>query len=209
MKNKKIILDKSLIVISKLIKKCGNPSFINTWIYPDNKIVSTDGFKLIEFKKDFGFEDDDFSAKAISIKKPIAIKSEDILKNQKFFKNQPVQRLNCGYLLKGSEVTKVKIRTTDLETTIDVEYKKADVKPIEYEKLFSKVPKFRACFDVNILLDLLLAYKDLGVRDINLFQDPETDKPLLILNANQNEMKIRGLVMPIKKMEEEALNEIK
>jgi len=188
-----MLITKDLLTLSKLSKgKVSKPLHI----YKDGRIMATDGFSLIETKREIKEDLDEApigDGEWFTIEKTVLLDSNQVFNKQKFEKSQSLPILEKAFLLKG-EGDKIKIRTTDLDTCTDVQYKiEKEGECIEYENVFPENPKQQDTFSINVISKTINVLKDLGVKEITFMKEDGEVKPLVMFSDE-----IRALVMPIK-----------
>jgi len=184
-----MIISKDILPLAKLAKGFSNRPL---HIFPDGKIMATDGFSLIEVNRKISEtkEDAPLVGEWFEVSEPLLLDPSQIVKKQKFEKNMTLPILNYGFLLKA-EAGQVKIRTTDLETATDVTYNIGKGEPIEYKKLFPSEIKQGDTFKISILIKTIATLKDLGVEEVTFMREDGDKKPLILFAKE-----VRAMVMP-------------
>ncbi len=192
----KRLLDKSIVALAKVHSKHGATQFVH--IYPDGRAMATDGFTLCEIRT---AQENQESAPVLDkewhdLKKPILLPAEAISKKQKFEDGKALPILSNGFLIKSKSKGAIRIRTTNLETTTEVEYRLGEETPIKYEQLFPEKPSSQDVYDVNILLRLVRQIKDCGIKEVRFLREDGERKPLVLCGYSEGK-DLRALIMPI------------
>lgn len=184
-------ISKSIINIAKIAGKHGKQNYVN--IYPDGRIMATDGFKLIEYREvsDATIEGIYDEEEVFNFQKPIMIPADSLVKKQQFEKVKSLPALSNAFLLKADSKDSIKVRTYDLETTTDRIYNLGKEDPYTYETIFPENPKEIGTLSVDHLCALLDQIKKIGIREVTLLKE-DGKKPLVFCAKN-----LRGLVMPL------------
>lgn len=188
----KILISKDILPLAKLAKSKHRERPVH--IFPDGRIMATDGFSLIEVNREA--KPDEWTDAPVQenewmeVENPILLSPKQIVEKQRFEKKVEIPILEKGYLLKDDD-GKVIVRTTDLETTTDVHYIPSKDTPIDYESIFPDDPKQNDTYSVDVIASLLARVKELGITQVT-FMKQEGERQPLILFAKD----IRALVMP-------------
>lgn len=194
----KRLIDKSILALAKVHKDHGATKFVH--VYPDGRAMATDGFTLCEIRT---VQENQESAPVLEkewhdLKKPILLPAEAISKKQKFEDGKALPILSNGFLIKSKNKGAVRIRTTNLETTTEVEYRIGEEKPIKYEQLFPEKPASQDVYDVNFLLQLIRQIKECGIREVRFLREEGERKPLVLTGYDTGTKKdLRALIMPV------------
>lgn len=187
----KITITKDILSLAKLAdKKHERPIHI----FPDGKMMATDGFSLIEVNREH--RDDEWQDAPVEkdewldVKKPILISPSQVVEKQKFEKKTKIPILEKAFLLKGKD-EKIILRTTNLDTTTDVHYRPSKDPAIEYENIFPEDPKQSDTFDVVVIANVLSRLKEMGISEVTFMRQEGERKPLILFAKE-----VRALIMP-------------
>lgn len=200
----KRLINKSIVALAKVHSDHGATQYVH--VYPDGRVMATDSFTLCEIST---AQRDQESAPVkesewFNLRKPILISAKALTEKQKFDKVDSLPILSEGYLIKGKNKGKVRIRTTNLETTTEVEYNLGQEKPIPYEQLFPEKPSSQDVYDVNLLVRLVRQIKECGIREVRFLREEGEGKPLILCGYAEGR-DLRSMIMPINHKDDDTI----
>lgn len=200
----KRLINKSIVALAKVHSDYGASQSVH--VYPDGRVMATDGFTLCEISTEQRNQESApvKESEWFNLKKPILIPAEALATKQKFEKSESLPILSEGFLIRGKNKGKVRIRTTNLETTTEVEYTLSDEKPLKYEQLFPEKPSSQDVYDVNLLLRLVRQIKECGIREVRFLREEGENKPLILCGYAEGR-DLRSMIMPVNHHDDDTI----
>jgi len=195
------LINKDILAVAKIASKDRRRYMLNNILLDHEKMVATDGYKLLEVKHSSEYTHKEFptitnSKPVASLKSPLLLDAGAILKSLKFPKPQRLPILNEAVIVNEND-TSIGLAVTDLVNPQVVKLGKVEGDYPQYENLFPTAkPQAKVRIDSHLLAQLLAAFKG-GLTNSIILEFHENGSALVIKGDDEGNSHKRGLIMPL------------